>query len=169
MKNVYLVGFMGTGKTAVGKLISRKLHREFIETDALIEEGSGKKITEIFEQYGEVHFRKLERKLLEKLATKTNLIVSCGGGLICNPENLKLMAKSGIIICLKAKPDTIYRRTKQASHRPLLNVKNPLSAIENLLNLREEFYSQAHYCINTDDILPDEVAAEVIKVIDSKV
>jgi len=112
MKNVYLTGFMGTGKTTVGRILAKKLNREFIETDEVIELREGSKIVDIFAKKGEGHFRELEKSLLGELSLKEDLIVSCGGGLICGEENLILLKKSGIVFSLTASAQIIYQRTK---------------------------------------------------------
>lgn len=164
MKNIYLVGFMGTGKTAAGQIVAETLHKEFLETDERIEQEQGKKISEIFATQGQAYFRTLEKKLLAAIASKTDLIVSCGGGLICDEDNIRIMRASGTIITLKASPKTIYERTKQYTHRPLLNVKDPLSVITKLLAEREVFYSRAHFSVDTENIAPPQVAAAIIKI-----
>ncbi|UCC95237.1 MAG: shikimate kinase [Candidatus Omnitrophota bacterium] len=165
MRNIYIVGFMGTGKTAVGKVLSQRLKRQFIEMDDVIEQRQAKKIVDIFAQDGELYFRKLEKELLRELSAQTDLIVSCGGGLICNDENLELLKKTGVVINLKANPSTIYERTKKHASRPLLNVEDPLKSIEALLAKRQHYYHQAHYSIETDDLLPDQIADKIIGIL----
>jgi len=167
MKNIYLVGFMGTGKTVTGKVLADKLKREFVEVDELIEQAQGKPITDIFAQEGEAHFRALEKKALKELSLKQGLVVSCGGGLICNEDNLKLLKETGWVFCLKASPGTIYERTKKYAHRPLLNVKDPLKKIEELLKQRASYYSRAHYSIDTEKVKPSVVADKIIAIINN--
>jgi shikimate kinase len=167
MKNIYLVGFMGTGKTTVGKILSQKLNKEFIEMDEVIEEREGKKITEIFAQEGEPYFRNLEKKLLKELSKKSDLVISCGGGLICNEENLKILKETGIVFNLEASPLTIYERTKKYTHRPLLNVEDPLKKIKDLLEKRKPYYKKAHFSIDTEKFSAEEVSEEIIKIINS--
>ncbi|MDD5583941.1 MAG: shikimate kinase [Candidatus Omnitrophica bacterium] len=164
MKNIYLVGFMGTGKTTAGQIVAETLHKEFLETDERIEQEQGKKISEIFATQGQAYFRTLEKELLAAIASKTDRIVSCGGGLICDEDNIRIMRASGTIITLKASPKTIYERTKKYTHRPLLNVKDPLSVITKLLAEREVFYSRAHFSVDTENIAPPQVAAAIIKI-----
>lgn len=167
MKNIYLVGFMGSGKTVVGRLLAQRLNKEFVEMDEVIEKEEGKKIVDIFAKEGEDYFRRLEKNLLNKLSKRANLVVSCGGGLICNEKNLRLLKKSGIIILLKAKASTIYERTKKYTHRPLLNVDNPFKKIEELLARRKPYYDQAHYAVDTDKLLPEDIAEKIIKLIEA--
>mgnify|MGYP001080117682 CR=1 FL=1 len=168
MKNIYLVGFMGTGKTTVGKILAKKLNKKFIETDEVIEKKEKKKIVDIFREYGEPYFRRLEKELIKKISKKKDLIVSCGGGLICNEENLKILKETGIVFNLSASVKTIYNRTKNSSSRPLLNVENPKERIRSLLNKRMPFYKQAHYSIKTDKLSKEEVADRIIKILKEK-
>ncbi|MFA5337703.1 MAG: shikimate kinase [Candidatus Omnitrophota bacterium] len=165
MKNIYLVGFMGTGKTIVGKILAGKLKLKFIEMDDTIEKEEGNPITEIFATKGEQYFRKLETSLLKKISKETNLVVSCGGGLICNEENLRMLKETGTTFNLAAEAKTIYERIKKHSHRPLLNVANPTLKIDELMHKRAQYYEQAHHTINTDEISPDEVADKIIDIL----
>jgi shikimate kinase len=165
MKNIYLVGFMGTGKTTVGKILARQLNKEFVEMDEAIEARQGKKIVDIFAFSGEPYFRKLEKELLKELSTKSDLVVSCGGGLICDEENLKMLKENGTVFNLTAKAKSIYARTKQYRNRPLLNVGSPLKKIRELLKQREPYYAQAHYRIDTDSISVKEVARRIIDIV----
>ena len=162
MKNIYLVGFMGTGKTTVGKILAARLKRQFIEMDEVIERQEACPITEIFETKGEPYFRKLESNLLKKISTQKNLVVSCGGGLICNKKNLKILTETGIVFNLAASAKTIYERTKKYNHRPLLNVDNPVLKIDELIKIRNQYYNKAHHTIDTTDVNPDEVAEKII-------
>ncbi len=168
MKNIYLVGFMGTGKTTVGKILAKRLNKEFLEMDEVIEQKSGKKITEIFKLHGEAHFRKLEKELLRNIANKENLVVSCGGGIVCDKENLAILKKTGIIFSLTASKERIYERTEKCKDRPLLNVSDPLKKIEELLALRTPCYKQAHYLIDTDKTGPEAVAEKIIGILNGK-
>jgi len=165
MKNIYLVGFMGTGKTTVGKLLAKKLRKEFAELDELIEKKEQRKITDIFSQSGETYFRQLENDLLKKISTQSNLVVSCGGGLMCNKNNIQILKNSGIVFNLEASSATIYKRTKDFAHRPLLNVQDPLMDIENLLQQRKPYYAQAHYAIDTEKKTPEEIVDAIIIIL----
>lgn len=167
MDNIYIVGFMGTGKTSVGKLLAEALSREFIEMDALIEQDQGKAIANIFAEQGEAHFRKLEKKLLKELALKADLVVSCGGGLVCDSDNLSLLKESGILVCLSASSQVINRRTKNHTHRPILNVEDPLKKIEQLLLERKPYYDQADHTVDTDQLSLGEVVDKLKTILDS--
>ncbi|MFA4843213.1 MAG: shikimate kinase, partial [Candidatus Omnitrophota bacterium] len=111
MKNVYLVGFMGTGKTAVGTLLASKKGRQFLDLDALIELREKRAIRDIFAQSGEPYFRRLEANALKDVAKETNFVIACGGGIVINQQNIKIMKETGIIICLTAAPEVILKRT----------------------------------------------------------
>jgi len=165
MKNIYLVGFMGTGKTVVGKVLAEKLSKEFIEMDACIEERETSKIVDIFAQKGEAYFRGLEKVLLGELSKRDNLVVSCGGGLICDTDNLNQLIATGVVFALKASAFTIYQRIKDCSHRPILNVDNPRERIEQLLEKRAFYYAKAQYSIDTDDFSPKEVVDKIIAIL----
>ena len=165
MKNIYIVGFMGTGKTSVGKSLAEKLGKQFIEMDELIEQRASKSINDIFAQDGEAHFRRLESELLKELAAKEDLVVSCGGGLICNEDNLKVLKDTGIIFNLESSPQAIYERTKRYTHRPLLNVDDPLGKIKGLLLKRRPFYERAHHSVRSEEESPQEVADRIAEII----
>lgn len=166
MKNIYIVGFMGTGKSMAGEILAEELGREFIEMDALIESEQKKSILKIFAEEGEAYFRGLEKKLLKKLALKANRVVSCGGGLICDPDNLKLLKTSGLVICLTASPEVVDQRTKKHTCRPLLEVGDRLKTIKELLEERKPYYDQADHKVNTDNLKPQEVADKIKKILD---
>jgi shikimate kinase len=157
MKNVYIVGFMGSGKSSVGRILAGSLGLEFIEMDDVIEERESQKIADIFANKGEEYFREVENKLLKELSHRENLIISCGGGLACNDNNLKILKDTGVVFTLKASARCIYERVKNKKHRPLLNVDNPLEEIERLLNKRERYYSKAHYIIDTEDLSIEKI------------
>lgn len=167
MKNVYLIGFMGTGKTTVGKLIAKALNKVFLEMDEEIEREQAMPISEIFSRFGEAHFRKLEGQLLARISQRQDLVVSCGGGLACDQENLNTLKATGFVICLEASSRTIYERVRSSTHRPLLQVKEPQHAIEELLKKRQGCYRQADFTIDTEASTPEQVVAEAIKVINA--
>jgi len=153
---------MGTGKTVVGKLLARSLNREFVEMDEIIEKNAGQEIVDIFAQKGERYFRELESKLLETISARTGLVVSCGGGLICNDTNLKVLKATGRVFLLRASAATIYGRIRKQNHRPLLNVDNPQERIAELLAKREPYYGQADCEIDTEGVSPEEVAEKIM-------
>ena len=125
MKNIVLVGFMGTGKTVVAKRLAERLKREFLELDAVIEKKEGMSIKDIFEKKGEPYFRKLEKAVVKEAAQKQGLVISAGGGAIIDEENFKTLKPNSIIICLQALPDTIIQRhNMQALTLHLCNIFN---------------------------------------------
>lgn len=168
MKNIVLVGFMGTGKTVVAKLLAEKLGREFLELDAIIEKREGVSIKEIFRQKGEAYFRKVEKDVVKEAAKKDGLVISAGGGAITDDENFRNLKKNSVIVCLEASPDVILKRTKGNTCRPLLNVEDPKKEIEGLLRKRAPYYKRADHSVNTDNMTPEEVA-EAIKRLTSGV
>jgi len=145
-----LIGFMGTGKTTVGRLVAEALHFEFLDTDELIQSRTGKSITNIFTEDGEPAFRALEQQIIRELSTKTKTVISTGGGLPTNPENLALLKSFALVVCLWSSPAKIWDRVKNQSHRPLLHDPNPQKKIRELLAAREPFYKQADVLVNTD-------------------
>ncbi|MFH1518952.1 MAG: shikimate kinase [Candidatus Omnitrophota bacterium] len=167
MKNIYLVGFMGSGKTVVGQNLATTLGREFVEMDALIEKEQGSKIADIFAKEGETYFRKLEKTLLGELSKREGLVISCGGGLICDQGNLKQLKETGVVFALTASVSTIYQRTKEHTHRPILNVDNPQEKIKQLLEKRASYYAQADYSIGTDNLSPEEIANKIIAILNN--
>lgn len=167
MQNIYLVGFMGTGKTTVGKLVADKLGVKFVEMDAVIEEQEGIKIVDIFAQKGEPYFRGLEKELLKELSVQHDLVVSCGGGLVCDDQNLKLLKSTGIVFSLEISAEVAYERTKKCACRPILNVSDPLTKIKELLAARNPYYSQAHYTINTEENSIEESADKIANIVNN--
>ena len=162
--NLYLVGFMGTGKSAVGRRIAHNLHMTFLDVDNEIEIRERKTIATIFAQKGETAFRRMERDFIKKGHPTKNCIVACGGGLVIQPGMLKLLKQRGIVISLYASPEEILRRTKGNFKRPLLNVANPRKRIQELLKEREPIYKKAGPLIMTEGCSIEEVTAHVQRV-----
>jgi len=164
-RNIALVGFMGSGKTAVGKQLAKKCNLEFVDLDDLIEEKEGMKITQIFKDKGEPYFRKVEKEITVKTAKEKGLVIACGGGVVLDKENVSALKENGIVIYLKASLEVILERTKKYSHRPLLNVDNPKKKIEGLLEYRKSYYEQADHIIDTSNLNIDEVVNKILEVI----
>ena len=164
MTNIVLVGFMGTGKTSVGRLLSQKLSREFLELDAIIEKKEGVLIKEIFDKKGEPYFRKLEKDAVIDAMEKKGVVISAGGGAIIDEENFENFKKNSMIICLEASPDVILERTKGVTCRPLLNVPEPAKKIEELLRTREPYYKKADFCINTDGLSLEQIVDKIVEL-----
>jgi len=150
LQNIALIGFMGTGKTSVGHLLATSLHLEFVDTDHLIETRTGKSIPEIFAQDGEPVFRDLEKQLLAELAHRRRLVISCGGGLAADADNLASLKTHALVVCLWASAEKIWQRVRHQHHRPLLADPDPQAKIRTLLAARTPFYRQADVMVNTD-------------------
>ncbi len=163
-KNLYLVGFMGTGKSAVGRRVATKLGFCYIDVDSSIEEKEGLTITRIFDAKGEVAFRDMERTFIESGHPSESCVVSCGGGLVV-PEGMpELLRSKGVLVCLWATPEAIFERTKGQSNRPLLNVPNPLQRIRELLAEREPRYLASGNLVSTTERTLDQVSDAVLRL-----
>ena len=160
--NIALVGFMGTGKSSVGRLAADQLHFTFLDTDDVIVARAGKPITEIFAQEGEADFRERECRLVEELTHRTRTVIATGGGLPVNPANLASLKTHALVICLWSSPGKIWERVRNQAHRPLLNESDPLAKLHALLAVREPFYRQADVLVNTEMRSLKEVAQQVI-------
>lgn len=160
--NLALIGFMGTGKSSVGRLVAEQLRFEFLDTDELIETRAGKSITEIFAQNGEPAFRELEHRLVAELATRTRTVIATGGGLPVNPANLESLKQHALVICLWASPEKVFERVHNQTHRPLLHEPDPRAKIRALLADREPFYRQADVLLNSEFRSIREVAQQVV-------
>lgn len=165
-KNIYLIGFMGAGKSSVSRAMAEMSGLEEVDMDAAIVSREGMMIPEIFEKKGEEYFRKAETEVLKELAGKQGVIVSCGGGTILKEENRKLMKKSGEVVFLSASPETIYERVKNGRNRPLLNGHMNVEYIRGLMEERMPSYQQAKTMeIITDGKLPQKIAEEIFTII----
>lgn len=163
MKNIYLIGFMGTGKSTIARRLAEKLGTVCAEMDQMIETEQGMPITEIFERYGEAHFRELETELLRSFSGDVCQVVSCGGGVVLREENIALMKTDGIIVLLTAKPETIYERVKNSTNRPVLNGNMKVEYIRQLMNERSARYeAAADICVQTDGRRAEEICAEIL-------
>jgi len=168
MNNIYLVGFMGTGKTSVGRQLAKKKKWQFMDLDDLIELKEKRAISSIFAEDGEPYFRKVEKKALRQVAKEKKFVVACGGGVVLDQDNIKVMKDTGIIVCLFASPEVILKRTTAYRHRPLLNVDNPKKQIDLLLKLRAPYYAQADETIDTSKLSIKEVVGKVTSFISKK-
>ena len=160
--NLVLIGFMGTGKTSAGRLVAEQLHFDFLDTDEMIQTRTGRTIADIFAKNGESTFRSLERDVVAELASRNKTVISTGGGLPANPENLASLKTHALVVCLWASPEKIWERVRNQSHRPLLHDPDPQRKIKELLELRAPFYRQADVLINTDLRSAREVAQQTV-------
>ena len=163
--NIALIGFMGTGKTAVGQLLAEKLGSNFVELDLLIEQKAGKSIPGIFQQDGEITFRELEIEATRGVAQDRNLVIACGGGVVLNKINTDRLRQNAKMVYLTASPGVILKRVaSEEGQRPLLEVDNPALAIRDMLRFREPFYERsADITINTSRLDIEAVAEQIIK------
>lgn len=165
MRNITLVGFMGTGKTTVGRKLAHKLGYKFIDSDEEIVREKGISVTQIFSEFGEPYFREVEMDVLKRLSCEQGLIISAGGGAVINAENVYNLRRSGPVVCLTATPESIYQRVRHSSSRPLLMVEDPLGRIKELLDMRAPFYARADVTVDTSGLSADEVADRILELI----
>ncbi|GAB6156849.1 shikimate kinase [Desulfotomaculum varum] len=157
MKNIVLIGFMGTGKSTVGRALAKRLGYRFIDTDYAIEQITGLTVEQIFRKHGVKRFRGEEVLLAKKLAAQEKLVIATGGGMVLDPENVKMLRQNGFLVCLAASPETICRRVRNKRTRPLLAKGNLQQRVAELLEERKGAYQIADLTVNTDDKSPEEV------------
>lgn len=164
MKNIVLTGFMGTGKTTVGKFLAKELKRQFFDTDQIIEEKLGTSIKEIFKKIGEPKFRELEAQTIAFISNIEDAVISCGGGVVVNSINIENLKKNGIIINLFASPEQIFKRLYEYDSRPLIKqMANPLEGIKELLTKRQKYYEKCDFAINTDNLSVEQVVKKILE------
>lgn len=168
MKNIVIIGFMATGKSTVGRRLALCLKREFIDTDREIEAITGRTVAQIFARYGERRFRSEEDLLVRKLASREGLVIATGGGIVLNPENLRLFKVDGILIALTASPEVIYQRVKGKKHRPLLAKGDLREKIELLMKEREGVYGAADFTVDTGNRSVDESVGQIISYLSER-
>ena len=164
MPNIILVGFMGTGKTSVGRQLSRRLEMPYLDTDEIIEQSAGRRITDIFAQHGESYFRELEIEAVHKISGLDKHVISTGGGIVLRVGNLEILKRNGLVFCLTATSEEIWARVKNETHRPLLKAPEPVEKIRKMLEAREAYYALADHTIQTDGLPIEQVTDEVIEV-----
>lgn len=161
--NIFLIGFMGSGKSTIARLLAKETGKELIEMDETIEAEAGCSINQIFEEHGEGYFRDLESELVVRIADKGSTVVSCGGGAVLRAENVENMKKNGTIIYLSATPETIYKRVRNSTHRPLLNGNMNVEYITQLMEKRLPIYENAaDVVIDVNDKEKREIVKEII-------
>lgn len=162
IKNVILIGFMASGKSRVGRELARKLKFKFIDTDNLVEKKQKIRIKEIFARFGEKHFRKLETETLKAIKNFTKYVIATGGGIILKKINVGYLRKMGPVVYLKVSPEVVLKRVGTDRARPLLNTRERLKRIREILRPRQEKYeTAADFMVNTDKLTTAEIAAEI--------
>ena len=162
-KHIFLIGFMGTGKSIVSKKLKNILHADVVDMDLAIVEENGMSIQEMFDQFGEEYFREKETRMLHRLAENKPSIISCGGGTVLRPENVEVMKQTGTVVLLTATPETVYDRVKNGRKRPLLNGHMEVEYIAQLMEQRRSIYEAAcHVQIVTDHKTPEAIAREIM-------
>ena len=165
-QNLYLIGFMGSGKSTIATKLETMFQLKRVEMDQQIQELHGMTIAEMFEAYGEGYFRRAETRFLEDIQETQNVVVSCGGGVVMKEENVACMKASGKIVLLTAKPETILERVKYDENRPLLKGRKNVEDIQKLMEARREKYeAAADYCVSTDGKSAEQIAEEIMKLI----
>lgn len=161
-RNIVLIGFMGVGKTSIGKRLADLFGMEFIDTDKEIERLTGMTVSQIFTRFGEVRFRSEENLVVTKVAGERNCVISTGGGAVINPANIQALKENGTLICLTATPEIIQERVSKRGGRPLLQKDRSIDRIVSLLQERESFYAQADYSIDTTDLSQEETLDSIL-------
>lgn len=163
MKNIFLIGFMGSGKSTVASALANGYGMEVIEMDELIVQREGMSIPDIFEKKGEEYFRSAETNLLIEIQAQESKVVSCGGGVVLREQNVEEMKKSGRIVLLTAKPETILERVKDDDNRPLLRGNKNVEFIRNMMEKRRPKYeAAADVIIETDGKSAEEICKEIL-------
>ena len=166
--NIVLLGFMGTGKTAVGRYLSRRLKMKFVDIDFVIEDRSGLSVKDIFQRHGQKHFRVLEKQAIAEASRGDEQIISAGGGAVLDEENMDLLKENGFLVCLRARPEIIRDRVRDSADRPLLEKGDCPRRIEELLRERDRFYRKIPAQIDTSDISIEEAGERVISAYNNK-
>lgn len=165
-QHIFMIGFMGVGKSTVSKALSSRYQVAETDTDKRIVEKEGKAITDIFADSGEEYFRSIETQVLDTLENEAPCIVSCGGGMVMREINVEKMKKQGKILLLTASPETIYERVKDSNDRPILNGNMNVEYIKELMEARRPKYeAAADIVIATDGKSPEEIAEEIVAVL----
>lgn len=168
-KNIILIGFMGTGKTVVGRRLAGLLKYNYLDTDGLIEKTEGLSVSDIFKQKSEGYFRNLESEVILTLVDYEKFIIATGGGIVLRRENVENLKKIGPLVLLSSRPEVIYGRLKGDKSRPLLCGNDPLGKIKELLGQRTPIYeSAADFEVDTSDVSTDEAARQIIKTLGDK-
>ncbi|SMC77607.1 shikimate kinase [Rhizobium sp. RU36D] len=164
-RNLVLVGLMGAGKSAIGRMVAGYLGLPFIDTDHEIERVSRMSISELFAAYGEEEFRALETRVIKRLLKSCPRVISTGGGAFINERTRKQIERGGVSLWLKADLDVLWERVNKRDHRPLLKTENPKQTLENLMRQRYPIYELADLCVHSRDVRKEVIAEEVLAAI----
>tara|TARA_R100000027_G_scaffold47114_1_gene35910 strand:- start:4381 stop:4947 length:567 start_codon:yes stop_codon:yes gene_type:complete len=162
--NLYLTGFMGTGKSSIGRELARTLNYKFIDSDRWIERDVGMKIPKIFEEHGESWFRDCERRFIEEGHPNEGCVVALGGGLVVPDGMIERVEQRGILVALFASPETVLSRTSRSKNRPLLQVENPAERIRELMAQRDPIYRRVGLAVSTDGRSFADVRDAVLRI-----
>jgi len=166
--NIVLTGFMGTGKSKIGRRLAKKLRMSYLDTDELIEERGKDSISAIFKKRGEEYFRRLETKVVKEVALLDNYVISTGGGVVLREGNIRVLKKNAFIVCLFASPEVILKRTEGDEKRPLLKGDDRKERIEKLLAIRKSYYEKADLKIDTSTLDSKKVVEEIVKFLERR-
>ncbi len=163
-RNISLIGFMGSGKTTVGRILADKLRFLLIDLDRVIELEEGRKINDIFKIYGEDYFRELEIKVIKKIYKNKNCVFACGGGAIKRKENMKIITENSVVIYLNISPRIALKRLSDVKDRPLIEVEDREEVVKEMISKRNNLYRKyAHMIISNDDIDPEKASNEILR------
>ncbi|MCB4756733.1 MAG: shikimate kinase [Elusimicrobia bacterium] len=160
-----LVGFMGSGKSQVGRLLAKRLGWPLYDTDEILVRKTGQSIADIFRIQGEKAFREIEKGVVKDASAHDRCVIASGGGAILDPESFERLQKKGELVWLKVSPAVVVSRVKDVASRPLLDPKDPLESVQERLAAREKFYAQASHTIDTDSLRPEEIVEKIIQTI----
>ena len=166
MKNIVLIGFMGTGKTSTGKALAVKLGYAFLDIDQKIEEEYGMSIPRMFSLRGEKFFRECEKNMVKKVAARRKVVIATGGGTVKNAENMAVLRENGFVVCLSANVETVLERTRKKGVRPVLDGKDEgdrRKAVESLMEERKALYEKADYTVDTSELSPLQVVEDIVR------
>lgn len=167
-QSIVLIGFMGAGKSSIGKALARKTGLPHFDTDEIVSTRFGLSVTEIFVRFGEEEFRAAETEALGQLSEASPAIIVTGGGIVLRPENVKMLRKLGRVVSLEADEETLFRRISRRATRPLLQTKNPRATLVELFRVRDPLYrAAADVRLDTSRLTPDEVAEAIVTFIES--
>jgi shikimate kinase len=168
LMNIVLTGFMGTGKSKIGRRLAKKLRMSYLDTDELIEEREKDSISAIFKKRGEEYFRRLETKVVKEVALLDNYVISTGGGVVLREGNIRVLKKNAFIVCLFASPEVILKRTKGDEKRPLLKGDDRKERIEELIAIRKSYYEKADFSVDTSTLDSKKVVEEIVKFLERR-